>query len=102
MITVLVTFAIPEPVTYEEARDIFKSTAPRYRGVEGLVRKSYIWAEGGSIVGALYTWQSRAEAESFYNDSWRSFVRAKYQVDPVLRHFDNPVIVDNIANEIIS
>ena len=35
MITAITTFALPNPITLEEARNIFLSTAPKYRGVPG-------------------------------------------------------------------
>jgi len=42
MITVITTFRLPAPVSRQEARRIFLSTAPNYQGVAGLHRKSYV------------------------------------------------------------
>ena len=39
MITVIATYQLPKPITRDEARKIFLSTAPKYQGVSGLVRK---------------------------------------------------------------
>ena len=41
MITVFTTFTLPKPISRDEARSIFLSTAPKYRGVQGLFRKIY-------------------------------------------------------------
>ena len=38
MIIALVQFALPQPMTVAQARDMFNSTAPRYLGLPGLVR----------------------------------------------------------------
>lgn len=54
MITVITAFKLPKPVTRDEARRIFLSTAPKYQSVVGLVRKCYVLSEDGSTVGGVY------------------------------------------------
>jgi len=102
MIVVLTSFKLPNPVAREEARRIFLSTAPKYRDVPGLVRKHYLIAEDGASVGGVYLWNSRAEAEATFTESWRAFVREKYGTDPTVTYFENPVTVDNIAQQIVA
>ena len=102
MITVITSFRLPKPITRGEARSIFLSTAPTYQGVAGLVRKCYVLSEDGSTAGGIYLWNSRAEADVMYSDSWKAFVREKYGTEPSLTYFDSPVVVDNVTNEILS
>jgi hypothetical protein len=102
MITVIRSFQLPKPITREEARNIFLSTAPKYQGVAGLFRKCYILSQGGKTAGGVYLWNSRIEAEAMYTESWRVFVREKYSTEPSVTYFDCPVVVDNITNEILS
>ena len=102
MITTITTFRLPKPLTREEARRIFLSTAPRYRDVAGLVRKCYVLSEDGATAGGIYLWNSRADAEAMYTESWRAFVREKYGSDPSVTYFETPVVVDNVAREIVS
>lgn len=102
MINVIVTFQLSSPVTRDEARRIFLSTAPKYQGVPGLVRKHYLVSEDGSTAGGSYLWRSRADAEALYTEAWRTFVRGKYGVDPSITWYECPVIVDNVANEIVA
>jgi hypothetical protein len=102
MITTLTTFQLPKPITREDAREIFLSTAPKYRDVAGLVRKVYVLSEDGKTAGGIYLWNSRADAEAMYTESWRAFVRSKYGTDPSVTYFESPVVVDNVTNEIIS
>jgi len=102
MITTIVMFQLPKPITREDARRLFLSTAPKYRGVPGLVRKYYIVSEDGTMAGGVYLWNSRADAEAKYTDEWRAFVRGKYGTDPTLTYLESPVIVDNVANEILT
>lgn len=102
MITAVTTFRLPKPVTREEARSIFLSTAPLYRDVPGLFRKTYVLSEDGMTAGGIYFWNSRGEAEALYTDAWRARAREKYGADPTVTYFESPVVVDNIANEIRS
>jgi hypothetical protein len=102
MITVIATYQLPKPITRDEARRIFLSTAPKYQGIPGLVRKYYVLSQDGNSVGGIYLWNSRAEADAMYTESWRAFVREKYDTDPSLTYLDSPVVVDNLTHEILS
>jgi hypothetical protein len=102
MITVIATYQLPKPITRDEARRIFLSTAPKYQGVPGLVRKYYVLSQDGNSVGGIYLWNSRAEADALYTESWRAFVLEKYGTEPSLTYLDSPVVVDNLTHEILS
>jgi hypothetical protein len=102
MITVITTFTLPKPITREEARSIFLSTAPKYQGVKGLFRKTYIFSKDGVTVGGVYLWNSRQEAETIYTEAWRTFVREKYGTDPTVTYFESPVVVDNVTQKILT
>ena len=102
MITAITTFILPNPIAREEARDIFLSTAPNYRGVQGLLRKTYVLSEDRVTLGGIYLWSSRPEAEAMYTDSWRSFVRKKYGTEPTVAYFESPVVVDNVTQQILT
>ena len=102
MITVFTTFTLPKPITREEARGVFLSTAPTYRGVQGLLRKIYVLSQDGATVGGVYLWNSRSEAEAMYTQAWRSFVREKYGTDPTVTYFESPVVVDNVAQQVLT
>ena len=101
MITALVQFKLPERMTVEQARAVFASTAPRYLAMQGLVRKHYILSEDGLTAGGVYLWQTRADAERVYDAAWREFIRGKYHTDPVVTYFDTPVMVDNVAGQVV-
>lgn len=102
MITTITTFRLPKPITRDEARRIFLSTAPTYQGVPGLVRKVYVLSPEGDTAGGIYLWKSRADADAMYTDKWRAFVREKYGTEPSVTYLDSPVVVDNVTNEILS
>ncbi|KIL97070.1 hypothetical protein CCC_00131 [Paramagnetospirillum magnetotacticum MS-1] len=102
MISTMTTFTLRKPITREEARAIFLSTAPKYQAVPGLIRKTYILSEDGTVAGGLYLWNSRAEAEALYTPEWRAFVTEKYGTEPVVAYFESPVVVDNLTQQILS
>jgi hypothetical protein len=102
MITVIVEFKLPQPISVAQAREIFLSTAPKYRGLAGLIRKYYFLVPDGTTAGGVYLWQSRQDADRLYTEQWKGFVREKYGTDPVLTYLETPVVVDNVLDEIIS
>ena len=54
MITVIVEFKLPQPMSVDQARETFLSTAPKYRGMAGLIRKYYFLSEDGGKAGGIY------------------------------------------------
>ena len=102
MITALVQFKLPQPVTRKKAQEIFVSTAPKYRETPGLIRKYYLLSENGRTAGGVYLWKSKKDAEALYTNEWGSYIREKYGASPKVTYFESPVVVDNVANEIVS
>lgn len=100
MIVAIVTFPLPKRWSVEEACAVFQSTAPKYLGKQGLVRKHYYLADGGERAGGIYLWTSRADAQACYTDEWKATVAAKYGAPPDIVYADVPVIVDNVSGNI--
>ena len=73
----------------------FQSTAPKYQGLAGLLRKNYFVSEDGKRAGGIYVWQSRADAERVYTADWAKFVEGKYGTPPQIEYLHSPVMVDN-------
>lgn len=84
MIIVFTSFTLPQPITQEEARSIFMSTAPKYQGVPGLFRKHYVLSQDGGAAGGVYLWNSRAEAEAMYTAAWRTLCARSMGLNPLL------------------
>ena len=100
MIVSIVTFELPKRWTVEEAAAVFKSTAPRYLGKPGLVRKHYYITEAGDRAGGIYLWESKADAEACYTREWKAMVTEKYGSPPDILYAEVPVSVDNLAKVI--
>jgi hypothetical protein len=102
MITVIVQFKLPEPVTHNKAKEVFLSTAPKYQEVQGLIRKYYLLSEDGGTAGGVYLWKSREDAERLYTDEWKQVVVERYGANPSITYFDSPVVIDNLSNEVVT
>jgi putative monooxygenase ydhR len=102
MITTLVQFQLPSPITLEEAARRFESSAPKYQNLPGLVRKYYVVSDDRRAAGGVYLWESRAAAEKVYSGEWRERVTKLYGSAPAITWFETPVIVDNAAGGTIA
>jgi hypothetical protein len=102
MITALVQFRLPQPVSREKAKQLFVGSAPKYREASGLIRKYYLLSEDGGTAGGVYLWKSKEDAMGLYTQEWESMIRERYGALPTVTYFESPVIVDNQANEIIA
>ncbi len=102
MITAIVEFKLPQPISPAQAKETFLSTAPKYQGMPGLIRKYYFLSEDGSKAGGIYLWSSREDADRVYTNEWKTFVRGKYGSDPSLTFVACPVVVDNLSGEVIA
>jgi hypothetical protein len=95
MIVAIVTFRLPHPTSLDEITKTFQSTAPRYQGVPGLLRKNYWLSEDGRRAGGIYVWETRADAERVYTAEWKKLVESKYGNPPEIEYLHSPVMVDN-------
>lgn len=102
MITSIVQFKLQQPISREKACEIFSDTAPKYRDVQGLIRKYYILSQDGGTAGGVYLWNSQEDAERLYTDEWKKFIFDKYGALPSVTYFESPVVVDNAIGDIVT
>lgn len=92
MHTVIVTFPLSD-TGRDEAFAAFRDSAPSYRRVPGLIRKYYLY--DGDTGGGVYLFEDAASVEAAFDEAWRARIRERYGVEPELRIFETPLIVDN-------
>ena len=102
MMTAIVQFSLPTPISLEEAARAFEATAPKYQGRRGLVRKNTLCSEDGRRAGGVDLWETRSAAEAVYNGEWKARVKQLYGSEPEISWFDTPVILDNQAGGAIT
>jgi len=94
MITAIVRYRLPPGIGREECRDHFRTIAPGFGTVPGLIRKQFIWSESG-IAGGVYQWESIDDANRFYQGPWRDGIKARYGSDPEIEAFTTVAVTDN-------
>jgi hypothetical protein len=99
MITAIVRFKLPRTVKLDDAAELFKGSAPKYRQLAGLVRKYYLYNESG-IGGGVYLWESREAADRVYTAEWKKMIADRYSAEPEITYYDTPVVVDNALGKI--
>jgi len=101
MITEIVTFSLPEGLSREELVAGFEATAGIWKENPDLIRKNYLVDMENRTGGGVYLWNSRADAQKWHGDEFRTRVKAKYGSEPRSQFFDTPVVVDNVSDEIV-
>ena len=69
-----------------------------FHEVKGLRRKYYLNSEAGG--GGIYEFATREDADAWFNDGWADWMEGRFGVRPTLTLFDNPVVLDNEAEEV--
>lgn len=75
-----------------------KDSSPIYRDVKGLISKQYL--NGEDCGGGIYTFESRAAAEAWFNSEWWGWIEERFGARPTLTMFDSYVTVDNAAGQV--
>jgi len=87
MITAIVQFQLGDDATAEKTAAIFRQTAPRYLGMNALVRKYYLFDPETRRGGGCYLFEDRTAAEKVFNAEWRAIVTEKYGAAPEITYY---------------
>jgi hypothetical protein len=101
MVVVRVLFPLNTP-DIDGLKKKMLDTAPKYEGLDGLIRKYYVLTEDNKQGGGIYLWESRAKAEAWYNADWMKYMTEAWGQEPLLEYLDCPIVVDNETNNTTS
>jgi hypothetical protein len=101
MMTAIVRFKLPATIDAAKAAELFQGSAPKYRGLAGLIRKYYLFDAESRTGGGCYLWESREAAERVYTAEWRNMIAERYGAAPEISFFETPVVVDNTLGKTI-
>jgi hypothetical protein len=101
MITEIVTFTVPEGTTREQHRLNSERTAVEWGENPDLIRKNYLFDAESGIAGGVYLWREKAHSEKWHGAEWRKVIKELYDSEPESHFFETPVVVDNVAGEIV-
>ena len=100
MITAIVRFKLPPTVKLEDAAEMFKGTAPKYRKLPGLVRKYYLYNGTPASVAASTCGRAGQPPSASIRPSGSRCWRSAMAPSPRSCYFDTPVVVDNTIDTI--
>ena len=93
MITVIVKFNTPHDMTTEDIKAKFIETSPIYKDTPGLVRKNYLYDSSNNTAGGCYTFKTKEEAETWFDEERLSWIKKRCS-KPVVEYYESPVIVN--------
>ena len=101
MITVIVYFKLPEGITREGIITKFEQTVQKWSDNQDLIRKNYLIDLDRRVAGGVYLWKERMHAEIWLGAEFRKMVKDNYGEEPTFQFYETPIVVDNIAGDII-
>ena len=101
MIIAIVTFKIDGELTDSVLKEKFLETSPIYKDTRGLIRKNYICDTSKNLAGGVYCFDNLDNAKRWFDEDRVKWITERYSV-PDIKFYENPVIVDNNTDEIIS
>jgi hypothetical protein len=100
MITAIVQYKLPPHIDLATCAAHFRTIAPSFRTVPGLIRKQFIYAKDG-WAGGVYLWETRTPAEAFYRGPWLDGIRERYGMDPHIQFFETACVTDNAIGAVL-
>ena len=91
----IVRFTPLEKLSPEEYAASLRKVMPVYQGAAGLRRKYLLATETGGM--GIYEWESRQQAEDFYNEGWHAQMKAMAGESVSVEYTRISAIIDNVA-----
>ena len=101
MITVIVYFKFSDELTREEIISKFEHNVQKWSENQDLIRKNYIIDLDRGVAGGVYLWKEKMHAEIWLGAEFRKMVKDSYCEEPSFQFFETPIVVDNIAGDIM-
>ena len=101
MIITIVTFEIDTNLTNSSLKEKFLETSPIYKDTPGLIRKNYICDTSKNLAGGVYCFDNIENAKDWFDEERVSWITKRFS-KPDIKFYENPVIVDNNTDQIIS
>ena len=101
MIITIVTFDIDSKLTDSILKEKFLETSPIYKDTPGLIIKNYICDTSKNLAGGVYCFDNMENAKNWFDEERVNWITDRFS-KPDIKFYENPVIVDNNTDEIIS
>jgi hypothetical protein len=97
-VVVIVTHRANTSRAPEELRALLERAGPPYTAIPGLRRKYFLHGDG--VAGGVYEWETRAQAEAFYDEAWFAAMTERAGARPDVVYFSSPAIADGVAHRL--
>ena len=101
MIIVIVTFNISSDITESILKEKFMESSSLYKDTPGLIRKNYLSDVKNNTAGGVYCFDTLENAKNWFDAERIDWLTQRYS-KPEINFYDNPIVIDNISQEIIS
>ena len=101
MIIVIVTFKISSDITESILKEKFMESSSLYKDTPGLIRKNYLSDVKNNTAGGVYCFDTLENAKKWFDAERIDWLTQRYS-KPEINFYDNPIVIDNISQEIIS
>ena len=102
MMIKVITFQLPEGMTRDDVIKNYEDPTNKWRNINELIRKNYIYDGEARLGGGIYHWKTVAAADQWHDADWRKFVKELYGSEPVFRRFEVPIVADNELDQKIT
>lgn len=92
MVTALVQFQLPIPVSAEWVKTVFTKVV--CKNLPGLIYKSFLLSGDGLSIAGVYLWTSRQAADQFFTEQWRTMIANEYGFELYISFSESSIVLD--------
>lgn len=101
MITEIVLWRMPDGMSREDILAKFKASVPTWQSNPDLIHKAFLFDEKSRKGGGVYLWKNIEAAKQAHGPTFEDRINAVFGAKPEFQYFDSPVVVDNVAKQVI-
>ncbi len=85
----------------EEIITKFENSSSKWSDNSDLIRKNYLIDIDSGIAGGVYLWKEKIHADIWLGAEFRKMIKDNYGDVPTFQYFETPIVVDNLAGNIV-
>lgn len=98
MCMTIVRFKPEASLSRDEYRAFLEKIMPGYINAAGLKRKYFLAGSNDSL--GIYEWETKEDAENFYNDNWAAQMKAVAGDSVTLEYTHINAVLDNLSGNV--
>jgi heme-degrading monooxygenase HmoA len=95
VIGVIVTIGPDDALNRQRATAVAEQEGPKFKGMDGLMSKVFMWDDETGRVTSTYVWDSEEAARAFFTPELKAHLIELYGVEPKVRFAEVSALVDN-------